>query len=220
MDSALGGLRAGRLLLVATAPGQGKTTYAVQIAATAALTDRRVRLHCPRETNRAVAARLMASSARVSYERLLLARPLDHSAQARAQGVRERLMATQLDVRADEPVDLSKAETCEVLIVDDAHLAPAEVRGQLLAAARSGVAVLATIPLDLLVRGPVGVGAHLDRDWTDMCDHAVAFVWPSPDHSDRAGEAELFLLKNRHGPLLQEVVVFQGAFARYVDLSR
>ena len=68
LDRTLGGLRPGRILLVATAPGQGKTTYAVQIAAAAALTDRRVRLYCPRETRRGGRA-----GARVERARQLLA---------------------------------------------------------------------------------------------------------------------------------------------------
>lgn len=218
LDRTLGGLRPGRILLVATAPGQGKTSYAVQIAAAAALTDRRVRVHCPRETKRAVAARVLASTARVSYSQVLEGRHLDGPSRARAHAVRERLIATDFQVHADNPVDLAGIDDCDLLVVDDAHQGPQNLAGPLRDAARSGAAVLATIPLDLLVRGPVGVGVELIRTWADMCDHAIIFSWPAPTDIDREGEADLFLVKNRHGPLIEEVVAFQGAYARYNDL--
>lgn len=217
LDRALGGLRPGRILLVATAPGQGKTTYALQIAAAAALTDRRVRLYCPRETRRAVAARVLASTARVSYSHVLEGRHLDGPSTSRAHAVRERLIATDFQVHADAPVDLSSIDECDLLVVDDAHLGPRELAGHLRSAARSGAAVLVAIPLDLLVRGPVGVGVELIRTWAEMCDHAIVFKWPGPKEPGREGEADLLLVKNRHGPLIEEVVAFEGAYARCND---
>ena len=126
-------------------------------------------------------------------------------------------MATDFEIHADDPVDLSSIDDCDLLVVDDAHLGPQDLEGNLRDAARSGEAVLATIPLDLLVRGPVGVGVELIRTWADMCDHAIIFKWPEPTDMDREGEADLFLVKNRHGPLIEEVVAFQGAYARYND---
>jgi replicative DNA helicase len=219
VDRVTGGLGAGQVLLVGTPPGQGKSTYAAQLAASAALTDRSVEMYCPRESRRAAAARILASTARAPYDSLLRARSLPREERARAQALRERLAATRLHVYAEQPLDLEQSRGPHVLVVDDVHSGGEQTRTQLQELSRSGSAVIATLPVDLLVRGTVAREAEVDRLWADLCDFAMAFVWPGADAPDRWGESDLFLLKNRHGPLLDEVVVFQGWCARFIDLA-
>ena len=55
------------------------------------------------------------------------------------------------------------------------------------------------------------------RPWADICDLAIGLTWPN--QHERAGEADLSLLKNRHGPLMDEVVAFQGHYARFCDID-
>ena len=218
VDRLTGGLLPGSLLLVATTPGQGKTTYATQLAGAAAAAGRSVQLHCPRETPRACAARLVASLGRVSYDRLLDGKPLDPPADRRAEQVRAHLSASDLDVVAGTDLDLDARATVEVLVIDDAHLGPTDTRAQLREIADSGVIVIATIPDDLLSEGRAGSQVRLHRPWADICDLAISLTWP--DDHERAGEVDLSLLRNRHGPLMDEVVVFQGHYARFCDLQR
>lgn len=218
VDRLTGGLLPGRLLLVATTPGQGKTTYATQLAGAAAAAGRSVQLHCPRETPRACAARLVASLGKVSYLRLLDGRPLDASAGRRAEQVRAHLSASDLDVVAGTDLDLDARPAVDVLVIDDAHLGPTDTPARLREVADSGVVVIATIPDDLLCEGRAGSQVRLRRPWADICDLAIHLAWP--DDHERVGEVDLSLLKNRHGPLMDEVVVFQGHYARFGDLQR
>lgn len=218
VDRLTGGLPPGRLLLVATPPGQGKTTYATQRAGAAAAAGRSVQLHCPRETPRACAARLVASLARVAYDQLLGGKPLEGPADRRAEQVRAHLTASDLDVIAGIDLNLDDRPTVEVLVVDDAHLGPTGTPARLRAIADGGVVVIATIPDDSLRDGLADFQPRLHRLWADTCDLAVSLTWPN-EH-ERAGEVELSLLKNRHGPLMDEVVAFQGHHARFCDLKQ
>lgn len=223
VDRLTGGLSPGRLLLVATPPGQGKTTYATQCAGAgagaAAAAGRSVQLHCPRETPRACAARLVASLARVAYDQLLDARPLEGPANQRAEQVRAHLTASHLDVNAGTDLNLDDRPAVEVLIVDDAHLGPPDTPARLRQIADSGVIVIATIPDDLLLRD-AGAGSQqrLHRPWADACDLAISLTWPN--EIGRAGEVDLSLLKNRHGPLMDEVIAFQGHYSRFCDVKQ
>lgn len=217
VDRLTGGLPPGRLLLVATTPGQGKTTYATQLAGAAAAAGRSAQLHCPREAPRACAARLVASLGRVSYDRLLDGKPLDPAADRRAEQVRAHLSASDLDVVAGTDLDLDARAAVEVLVIDDAHLGPTDTAARLRQIADSGVVVIATIPDDILCEGRAGFQVRLCRPWADICDLAISLTWP--DEHERAGEVDLSLLKNRRGPLMDEVVVFQGHYARFCDMA-
>jgi len=218
VDRLTGGLPPGSLLLVATTPGQGKTTYATQLAGAAAAAGRSVQLHCPRETPRACAARLVASLAKVSYRHLFDGRPLDAPAGRRAEQVRAHLSASDLDIVAGTDLDLDARPAVEVLVIDDAHLCPTGTPARLREMANSGIVVIATVPDDLLIEGRAGSQVRLRRAWAEVCDLAIHLAWA--DEQARAGEVDLSLLKNRHGPLMDEVVVFQGHYARFCDLQR
>jgi replicative DNA helicase len=122
LDSLWGGLLPGRMVLITAPPGEGKTTFAVQLAGAAAVSGRHVRLDCPRESPRATAARLVAALGSVSYSRLLAGTPIDKPQLSREILARMRLSAADLEITFGErqaPEGLARGE---VLVVDDAQL--------------------------------------------------------------------------------------------------
>ena len=219
VDRLTGGLQPGWLTVVSTAPGQGKTTLATQLAGAAAVAGRRVQLHCPRESPRACAARLVAALGGVSYLDLLTGLALEVGALRRARRARSRLSASDLDVVAGQADPLEIWGDCEVLVVDDVHRYPEGTLDRLRAASDAGKVVVATLPEDLLCEERIGTQARLRRPWADPCDLALGVAWAEPDEADRQGQADLSVLKNRHGPLLHDTVVFEGVCARFRDLD-
>jgi replicative DNA helicase len=206
--------------MLSSAPGQGKSTLAAQLAGAAAVSGRSTHLHCVRETPRACAARLVASLGLVPYHELLDGQPLDGIAARRAERARLRLSAAELDVDAGGgPSGLEAAAAAEVVIVDEAHLYPPGTPARLREISGAGAIVIATVPEDLLCHGEIGAGTTLRREWADVCDLAVGLRWPRGDGVDREGEVDLFVMKNRHGPLLRDVVAFDGVYARFSDLE-
>lgn len=220
LDELTGGFEAGRVWLVTGAPGQGRSTIMAQWAGQFAATyGWATWLVAPRESEAATVARLLAS---------LGGLPLNHLWDGRYERLdEERLLATkdllagsQLWILAGERLHVPRlvddAPIPRAMIFDDGDLVDglsAEAASRL---ADDGACVIVSLPRHLLVEGP-GRWSDLDPLWARVADAIVEVRWNGLPE-ERLGEAELWLLKNRRGPLTVASVAFQGHYARFVDL--
>lgn len=226
LDDLTGGLRGGQLWLLTGAPGQGVTTLLTQWAAQLAVTHRwRTWFASPRERTDVLAARLVASLAHIPVLRLL-AHDFDTDQQHRVHAVRELLSAADLSTttsrtaRSPSADDLAQSTEPFAYLVDDADLVPSALPQQLASVAAAGALVVATVPRHVLVQGPEA-DADLNPDWVRSADVVleVRTRGLAPDDPDaRAGEAELRVLRHRHGPTATTTVSFQPHYGRFVDL--
>lgn len=228
LDDVTGGLRSGRIWIVTGTPGQGRSVLLTQWAGALAVKQGwRARLVAPREDARMCGARLLASLARVPMQHTLRGR-LSDSDLDRIENYRQRLGDAPLQVRCnsahggiDDPWWLGSSgdDSPSAVIIDDVHLLP-EAREFFAIWAKRGALVVVSLPRHCLLQGRRRE-ADLDPLWA-----AVADVIVEVRHNglkqyapgwNRVGEADLSMLKHRHGPLLDCHLLFQGHFARFLD---
>jgi len=226
LDDLTGGLRPGQLWVITGTPGQGRTILLTQWAAQLALTQRwRTWLVAPRERNDVVAARILASLGRAPVLQLL-SDELDAEQRHRVAGVRELLRSADLRTTTcpsrpcPSPDDVAKAPTTCAVLVDDADLVPTATPQHLGALAPAGSLVVATLPRHVMVAGP-HEDADLDPEWARAADVVIEVrshgLVPGDLHA-RAGEAELRVLRHRHGPTTTITVAFQPYYGRLADM--
>ena len=235
LDALTGGLQPGQLWVVTGRSGAGKSVFTLGLARNAAIRRRaRTVLLSARGSHVDTVTMLLSAEARVPVHHLRMG-GLDDSDWARlARGMGEVAEAPLLLFTADtgpaEPrpsgaqrvlqaQDATARYDLGLLIVDDV---PASVTVEELSALKAlaissslpVVVVLdedATRPLRKLERA-TGLVADLvmriDRD------HERA----SRKQSARAGEADLRVLRHRHGPITVITLAFQGHYARFAEL--
>jgi replicative DNA helicase len=226
LDHLTGGLRAGHLWVITSAPGHGRTTLLTQWVAQLALTHRwRTWLSAPREHEDVVAARILASMSRVPVLGLL-ADDLDAQQRHRVTGVRELLRTADLQTTthasgpSPSPQHIGAASPNFAALIDDADLVPTAAPGHLIELAEAGALVIVTLPRHMMVEGPLE-DADLDPQWARAADVVVEVrtrgLVPG-DVEARLGEADLRVLRHRHGPVTTSTVGFQPHYARFVDM--
>lgn len=244
LDDLLGGLRPGQLWVLTGSPGQGCSTLLTQWAGHIATTiSWRTWLAAPREDPRVLAARLLASQARVPIHALLRAaadsqpvgraapeRGLDVDQQHRLTSARERLLDADLRatagtaarspgldvVSAGEGAASGRPFGC---FLDDVDLLPRTDAEHLAALAARGALVVAVLPRHLIRPSPE-TDSDLAASWTRHADVVIEVRTRGhvPDTPEvRAGEADLVVLRHRHGPTATTTVSFQPHYARFAD---
>lgn len=219
LDELTGGFHAGRVWLVTGAPGQGRSMLLAQWAGQFAATyGWATWLFAPRESEAATVGRLLASLGGLPLNHLWDGR-YELLDEERLLATKDRLAGSQLWMRTGErphvPV-LVDAPVPRAVIFDDGDLIGGLTTEAASKLADDGACVIVSLPRLLLVEGP-GRWSDLDPLWARVADAIVEVRWNGlPD--ERLGEAELWLLKNRRGPLTVVSVAFQGHHARFVDL--
>lgn len=225
LDTSTGALGIGHVWIVIGFPGQGRTTLAAQWALLAATAKWPTTLVCPREPVRAVAHRLLSNKGKVP---LLDLQRTGTSDTIRLEQARATLAELPMTIVAEGDrswLSLVDGEDDlvpgSVLIVDDADLTPGVSPERGRSIADRGALVIVTLPRHLLM--------YTDRDhqWLDPAWSRVADVvieirqaaWPDDQQTLRPGEADLIVLKNRWGPTGRVSVIFEGHYARFIDLA-
>ena len=220
LDTVSDGFVPGRVWLITSTPGQGRSTLAIQWALLLASSHGvRTDLVSVREPVHLVAARLLSAAGKI---------PVSHLwADETTTGEEPKVRAAR-DLLADAPLQIAgprqtSALTCdaldtempEALVVDDADLAAGAFPERLARFAARGTLVIATLPKQLVI-GPDGI----DPTWARVADHILDIQRPDllDANSLRPGEADLHLVRNRWGPQLVTVVAFQGHYARFVEM--
>lgn len=219
LDDVTGGFEPGQVWIVAGTPGQGRSTLASHWALLLA-GDHGFDTHLvsKRDPTRKVAARLVASTAKVP-ELHLWHGPMSAQDTGRLSHAKRILAATRLLICDSGGIsiadtDLDEVPRPEALIVDDADLAGGLFPSRVASLADSGILLVLTLP-----RGHVVSAAGVDPAWARVANVIIDIDRPDLlDHAClRPGEADFHLLRNRWGTLGTIGVIYQGHYARFVD---
>lgn len=246
LDDAIGGLKAGQLVIVGGRPGAGKSVLACDIARAAAVWHSVPTLLFSLEMSRAeVGARLLAATCEINLSYIL-------HGNLRADQ-RQHLRSRADDLRSS-PLTVDDTAQMDLGAIRATARRAAQRRGlglvivdylQLIGATRRENRVLEVSELSSGLKGlarelrvPVVAAAQLNRaseiradkrpQLSDLresgqieADADVVILLHRPDQNDRrssrAGLVDLILAKNRHGPLDVVTAVAQLEYARFVD---
>lgn len=206
LDDVTGGFRAGQVWLVASAPGDGRSMLLLQWALRLARHGAVTSLTSPRQPMWDLRARVLAHVARVSVHEV-------RSGEGRVELVEDAwagLPTVPLSVHPS--VGAAAGVSPEVLVIDDADLASSPE--QVCTSAHDGALVIVSLPLDRML-----TDAGLDPAWSRPADVIVQVdsrAWSDRDFSE---PISLRMLKHRWGPLVDQPVWFEPAFARLRDAS-
>jgi energy-coupling factor transporter ATP-binding protein EcfA2 len=228
LDEATGGFRSGDLVLITGPPGSGRSTLALGIARATSVRNNEVCLLISSEMSEAdTLNRILAAEARVPvhfFDAGLL-RDDDWERLARKMGA---VSASPLFIQEgiEGPIEAECAAFAErypvkMVVVDSLELlSNSRDSADLLAATRAlrlmarqlGVVVVATLASDTW-----GLSGDIDR----YADLTIEIDRPDQHEreSERPGEADLYLTRNRRGPRQGVTVVFQGHYSRFVDFA-
>jgi archaellum biogenesis ATPase FlaH len=233
LDEVTMGFGPGDLVLLTGANGVGKSMFALGITRATAVRNNYVALYVTYESTRAeLMLRILSAEAKVPLHHLRDGSMADDDwgRLARTMGMVSSAPIAFID---DPALDLdSLAQTIDarvdhrLVVIDNLQLlANSDDPGRLVGAVRTlkllakakGVTIVLTVaPDDALatLENPVDALAR----YADVVINIVR-----PDQSgweDRPGEADLMVLKNRHGHGRTLVVAFQGHYARFVDMAQ
>lgn len=211
-----GGLRPGRPWIVTGRPGQGVSTLLTQWAGRCALLGHETHLYMADELP-VVRSRLLAAVSRVAVDKLDLPSDDDRERLARAT---EELSNSGLRVEhyAIPPPDDGRES--RVVLVDRLDRFGACGPRSLRTLVVRGAHVLGGVPRHLIVDVD-GPEPDLDPAWADLADVVVDVRHRGLlNAAERPGEAELQLLRNRHGPCATLIVAWQPQYARFAHFER
>ena len=224
LDELTRGMVPGSLWMIIGGPGQGRTTLLLDLAARwAGHTDARVFLDCPREPSPRLVARLLANAGRLGVGAVWRG---DDPTGQRVLATRAALSRSGLvlggtaGVTSIDRLESLREHRPAAFLVDDADLVHGAGPAALQALTRDGAFVCVTLPRHLVALDDSEV-PDLDPAWARAADLVLevrTHNLTSRPGRDRAGEAEISILKNRHGPLYTSVVGFQGWYSRFHDL--
>ena len=242
-------LRPGQLVSVLARPSLGKSLCGLDIARHIGMVQKLPVILFTMEQDRdEVTDRLLSAEASVQLHEITTSK-VDEAGWERISHVADQFLDSKLTVDDTPKITLShirarlrgmaRTEAAQAAIVDYLQLmdgAAGENRQREVAALVGGLKAIARefrIPVIMLCqlnRGPES--RHDKRPYMSDAresgsvenDSDVAILIHRPDfydsESNRAGEADLIVDKNRNGPRATVTVGFQGHYARFVDLAR
>ena len=248
LDALIPGLHAGRLVVVGARPGVGKTVMAANIACHVAFKLRQPVVLVSLEMSfKEMWHRIIASQCQINYQDLASGKPLPDDMQLKlskalrfvGEGllkvVAPNTMPTVADIRA-----LTRKHKPALVVVDylqkmTPDVSSAERREREVASVSAGLKLLAQQEQTVVLAvGALNRNAEhrTDRvpamgDLRDSgqieSDADVILMIHRPDayerESDRPGEADFIVCKNRLGPTSTVTVAFQGHYQRFVDMA-
>lgn len=236
-----GGLQTGSVSLVAGVPGVGTSTFCLGIARHTVF-DRgsRAVVLVPDSPGREIFTRIVSAEARVPIDHLRAPGGLSETDIAKIRRREGALRAAPLVVDAERhdaahvgamvgTVGEWIAEGARLVVLDGTYQAEPVTReliAGLKAAARDSNAAVLVASKILMPGERRGDRPELEdlREYeavADLCDLVLALHRPDMfDHESlRAAEADIEVLKNRYGGTLPVTVLFQGHYARFVDMA-
>jgi replicative DNA helicase len=240
IDAYLGGLGCGRLITIASRPGVGKTTLALNLGANAAAFGRSVALFSLEMSVQELTDRILARESNIPSQRIRNQEGLTMEDWSNLQGAAETLDAWNLhidetalsvhEIRARSK-KLKQERGLDLIIVDYIQLltAPEEdnreqevagmTRGLKLLARELNVPVVAMSQLNRQaeVRGGKPRQSDLRESGSIENDSdQILFLWrENEDIGDRSVYTNVWVGKNRHGPVGEFLLEFQPAVSRF-----
>ncbi len=249
LDALVNGLRPGQLIVIAGRPGMGKTVIALNVAAAAAVDQRkRVHFHSLEMSDRELTIRLLSAEARVALSRLrsgeLEDRHWERLAKANARNAGAPLI---IDDSASQSVNTirgglraaARHDPAALVVVDYAQLLKSphriENRQQEVSEAVRGLKDLAkefAVPIVALAqlnrnpeqrmdKRPILADLRESGEFEQAADLVILLHRDDAyeRESPRAGEMDLIVAKQRNGPTSTVTVAFQGHYSRAVDMA-
>jgi hypothetical protein len=224
VDELTGGMVPGQVWVVVAAPGHGRTTLLLQLAARYVdLAEILVFVDIPREPVALCVAKLLSCLGKHPLHRVM-SYDLDADEDFRATRQRLSQSGLALEGAGSSPHASSRDQLLDhapaALFVDDLDLLAGATPERVASWAASGAFVCVTLPRHLVVRGGP-CDTDLDPGWARVADLIVEVRSQGlldETGESREGEADLTVLKNRRGPLRVCRVTFQGYYSRFVDL--
>lgn len=196
-------------------------------------------LVCPREPSNWVGARLLANLGRLPLAKLIrgsLPEELDARyergcAELASLPIMSFPAAGRAFTPETDPYQLSSPPPAAV-VLDDADLIGGATPAAIAGYAAAGISAILTLPRDQVVHSD-GDEAPLDPAWGRVCDvilevrHRGLPPIEGPSHlatdrsraASRPGEAELVIHRHRWGQARTVAALFQGHYARFVDVQ-
>ncbi|MFB0627416.1 replicative DNA helicase [Streptomyces sp. AB3(2024)] len=248
LDTLLGGLRPGHVVVVAGAPAMGKSTLALDFIRSAAVAQGVATLYVSPDTDEEeTLLRVLSAEGRVALHRIRSGSMTDDDWTRLARRMPD-VVGAPLTVhdRAGTTVAgirrlcrrLQRGGGLGLVVVDPVQWVRSDTlpgrRGpDGLGAIVRDLAVLAKeirVPVVLTAQSAVGPGRRSDRFpvlgdlESGLVENADAVILLHREdaydkESPRAGEADLIVAKHRYGPTGTITVAFQGHYARFVDLA-
>jgi len=225
-DELTGGIRGGDVWLVTAGPQEGRSSLASQLALRSAIRARwPTWFVSPLEDSAFVAARMLATQAKILLDRILRGQVLD-SEQPRLTAARQALEAAPLRAMTDHMLpDLDKLATFVskhqhgLVVLDDVSDWAEDWPIWLGRLSVTGAAVVATVPHEVVVpRAPDSW--QLNRTASQAAEVIVDVrTREITNWQVRPGEAELHVLQRRHGQVGRCDVVWQPYFGRFADMG-
>ena len=216
-----GGFHPGEVWLVTGTPGQGCTTLLTQWAGRLAVQHELLTwMISPRDSSQSCTARLLASTGKLPIRDLTTR---GNDTQPGLRETQETLSQSELFVHTGAAASVptwTNADAYRAALLDDADLVSGVTPARIRELAVSRALVIASFPRHLLVRDPHPDG-DLEPSWARAADIIIEVRSRGLTEAvprERFGEAELSVLKHRHGPTSVVTVAFQGHYARFVDL--
>lgn len=232
LDELTRGVRAGELWAVTGRSGVGKSVLATDLVRSCAVAQRRRALYVSRrERGAEVARRILCAEASVPWHQAQMG-PMPAAGFARlgrvaadlADAPLEVLHAAALDPTAlaaylDDDARAHPSGPVQLVVIDDVPAGPS--LGPTLAVLQdlAGSRRVATVAV---VREDVGDPQRQRRRVEQVADVTLHLHRDDQDNpqSDRAGEADLIVQRNRRGPVTRVALAFQGHYGRFVDLRQ
>lgn len=224
MDDLTGGMVPGRVWIVVSVPGEGRTTlltqWASEIAKRPGMT---VHLVTPREPPAVIVTRLLAHTGRIPLDHLSPQRREEIRPEhlTRARGLVEELSLCLYAMGEDEYVPevhpYRAAMKPTAVIIDDADLVSGITPAAVADWAKAGLFVMLSLPRHEVMQAPWDE-ADLDPIWARAADVILEVRHRGlPDGKLRPGEAELKVCHNRWGYIRTIQLLHQAHFSRFVE---
>lgn len=224
LDAITGGMAPGRVWIVLSTPGQGRTTLMTQWAASVAQhSDQVVHLVTPRESPTTVVARLLSLTGRLPLHHLT-SRTLSANQAPGLERAREQVAKMSLclyargeDVYVPEIHPTRAALQPKAIVVDDADLVSGLTPSAAAEWARLGIFVLLSLPRHHVLQEPKG-DPDIDPAWARAADVVLEVRHRGlPVSTWRPGEADVDVHYNRHGYARTLNAGHQAHYSRFID---
>lgn len=226
LDSLTGGMLPGRVWIVVSVPGEGRTTLLTQwAAAIAQRSGQVVHLATPRERADVIVSRLLSLAGKIPLDRLTAGDVADTGGE-RIDMARSQVCSLALYLYAlDEDVYVpevhpwrAKARPTAVLI-DDADLVPGLTPERLTEYAASGLFVAISLPRHKVMTDETDE-ADLNPAWARAADVVMEVRHrglPTLPGQCRPGEADLHIRQNRWGYIRTIPAHYQAHYSRFIE---
>ena len=224
LEELTGGMVPGRVWIVVSVPGEGRTTLLTQWAAEIAnRPEMTVHLVTPREPPAVIVTRLLAYTGRLPLNHLSPARSEEIRPEhlARARGLVEALSLCLYAMGEDNYVPeihpFRAAMKPTAVIIDDADLVSGITPAAVADLAKAGFFVLLSLPRHQVLQAAWDE-ADLDPVWARAADVILEVRHRGlPDGELRPGEAELKVCHNRWGHIRTIQLLHQAHYSRFVE---